>query len=150
MRRTARQASLSHVSDAEFLHTLTPAESDALEDMGEPASYPAGTVIFEQGGTPDYVLLVRGGRVRIAAHGEGGGEVVLAERGPGELLGDLSGIDGKPRSASVTALEEVRGLLVPLRAFRSFLMDHPRAALALLELLSRRLREADARMASGY
>ena len=45
----------------------------------------------------------------------------------------------------MTALEEVRGLVVPLRAFRGFLMDHPRAALSLLELLSRRLREAEAR-----
>jgi len=137
------------VSDAEFLHTLTPAESDALEDMGEPGAYAAGTVIFEQGGKADCVLLVRAGRVRIAARGASGDEVVLAERGPGELLGDLSGIDGKPRSASVTALEEVRGLVVPLRAFRGFLMDHPRAAISLLELLSRRLREADARQISG-
>jgi CRP/FNR family transcriptional regulator, cyclic AMP receptor protein len=148
MRRTAGQASLSHVGDAEFLHTLTPAESDALEDMGEPATYAAGSVIFEQGGTADCVLLVRGGRVRVAASGPGG-EVVLAERGAGELLGDLSGIDGQPRSASVTALEDVRGLLVPLRAFRGFLMDHPRAAISLLELLSRRLREADARQIPG-
>jgi len=135
------------VNDAEFLHTLTPAESDALEDMGEPGTFAAGTVIFEQGGTPDVVLLVRAGRVRVAVRGADGGEVVLAERGPGELLGDLSGIDGQPRSASVTALDEVRGLVLPLRAFRGFLMDHPRAALSLLELLSRRLREADARAA---
>lgn len=133
--------------DADFLHTLTPAESDALEDMGEPGTYAPGTVIFEQGGTADCVLLVRSGRVRIAAHGAGGDELVLAERGPGELLGDLSGIDGQPRSASVTALDEVRGLVVPLRAFRSFLMDNPRAAISLLELLSRRLREAEARLA---
>ena len=69
----------------------------------------------------------------------------LAERGPGELLGDLSGIDGRPRSASVVALEDVAGLVVPLRAFRGFLMDHPRVALSLLELVSRRLRESDAR-----
>jgi CRP/FNR family transcriptional regulator, cyclic AMP receptor protein len=132
------------MSDAEFLHTLTPAESDALEDMGEPGTYPAGAVIFEQGGTADCVLLVRAGHVRVAARSTDGEEVLLAERGPGELLGDLSGIDGQPRSASVTALEEVRGLVVPLRAFRGFLMDHPRAAISLLELLSRRLREADA------
>ena len=133
------------MSDAEFLHTLTPAESDALEETGEPRTYPAGTVIFEQGGTADCVLLVRSGHVRVAARGAGGEEVLLAERGPGELLGDLSGIDGQPRSASVTALEDVSGIVVPLRAFRHFLLDHPRAALSLLELLSRRLREAEAR-----
>jgi CRP-like cAMP-binding protein len=132
------------VSDAEFLHTLTPAETEALEEMGEPGSFPAGTVIFEQGETADVVPLVRG-RVRVAARGAGGEEIALAERGPGELLGDLSGIDGQPRSASVTALDEVRGLIVPLRAFRAFLIDHPRAAIALLELISRRLREAEAR-----
>jgi CRP/FNR family cyclic AMP-dependent transcriptional regulator len=132
------------VRDAEFLHTLTPAESDALEEMGEPGTYPPGSVIFEQGGTADCVLLLRGGHVRVVVAGPSGKEVVLAERGPGELLGDLAGIDGQPRSASVTALDEVRGLVVPLRAFRGFLMDHPRAAISLLELLSRRLRESDA------
>lgn len=136
------------MNDAEFLHTLTPAESDALEDMGEPGSYRPGAVIFEQGGTADCVLLVRSGRVRVEARQSDGSSVVLAERGPGELLGDLSGIDGQPRSASVTALEEVRGLVVPLRAFRGFLMDHPRAAISMLELLSRRLREAEQRMVS--
>ena len=133
------------MSDAEFLHTLTPAESDALEEMGEPGTYPAGAVIFEQGGTADRVLLVRSGHVRVAARSTAGEEVLLAERGPGELLGDLSGIDGQPRSASVTALEEVHALVVPLRAFRGFLLDHPRVAISLLELLSRRLRESDAR-----
>ena len=132
------------MSDPEFLHTLTPVESDALEEMGEPGMYPPGSVIFEQGEIADRVLLVRAGRVRVSARRAAGEDLVLAERGPGELLGDLSGIDGQPRSASVTALEEVRGLVVPLRAFRGFLMDHPRAAISLLELLSRRLRESEA------
>ena len=137
------------MSAEEFLHTLTPAESDALEEMGEPGTYPPGAVIFEQGATADCVLLVRAGRVRVAARHADGQEVVLAEGGAGELLGELSGIDGQPRSASVTALEEVRGIVVPLRAFRGFLMDHPRAAISMLELMSRRLREAEARQING-
>jgi CRP/FNR family cyclic AMP-dependent transcriptional regulator len=133
------------VDDTDFLHTLTPAETDALEEMGEPGSYAAGEVIFEQGGTADCVFVLRAGRVRVSATAGDGEEVVLAERGPGELLGELSGIDGQSRSASVTAVDEVSGLTVPLRAFRGFLMDNPRAALSLLELISRRLREAEAR-----
>jgi CRP/FNR family transcriptional regulator, cyclic AMP receptor protein len=136
------------VDDSHFLHTLTPAESDALEDMGEPAAYPAGEVIFEQGGSADCVLLVRTGRVRVTATAGNGEDIVLAERGPGELLGELAGIDGQPRSASVTALDEVRGLVIPLRDFRGFLTEHPRAALSLLELQSRRLREAEAARAA--
>ncbi len=50
-------------------------------------------------------------------------------------------------SAKALRLYEQRGLVVPLRAFRGFLMDHPRAAISLLELLARRLREAEARLA---
>jgi CRP-like cAMP-binding protein len=137
------------VDDADFLHTLTPAETEALEDMGEPGAYAAGEIIFEEGGTADCVLLVRAGRVRVTAVAGDGEEIVLAERGAGELLGELSGIDGQPRSASVTALDEVRGLVVPLRAFRRFLLDHPRVALALLEMLSRRLRESEAVRRAG-
>ena len=133
------------MDDTDFLHTLTPAETDALEEMGEPGSYAAGEVIFEQGGTADCVFVLRAGRVRVSATAGDGEEVVLAERGPGELLGELSGIDGQSRSASVTAVDEVSGLTLPLRAFRGFLMDHPRAAISLLELMSRRLREAEAR-----
>jgi CRP/FNR family cyclic AMP-dependent transcriptional regulator len=113
--------------------------------MGEPGTYAAGDVIFEEGGTADCVLLVRAGRVRVTATAGDGEEIMLAERGAGEILGELSGIDGQPRSASVTATEEVSGIVVPLRAFRGFLLDNPRAALSLLELISRRLREAEAR-----
>jgi CRP/FNR family cyclic AMP-dependent transcriptional regulator len=138
------------VSEAHFLHTLTPNELEELEDLGEPTTFPAAATIFAQGESSDRVLLVRSGRVRITARAASGAEVELAERGEGELLGDLSGIDGQARSASVVALDEVGGVVVPLRAFRGFLMDHPRAALSLLELISRRLREAESRHLRGH
>ena len=128
-----------------FAQTLTPKELETLEDLGQPASFSEGEEIFAEGESSDRVLLVQRGRVRVTARASSGKEVQLAERGPGELLGDLSGIDGRPRSASVVALEDVAGLVVPLRAFRGFLMDHPRVAISLLELVSRRLRESDAR-----
>ena len=50
--------------------------------------------------------------MRVTATAGDGEETLLAERGAGEILGELSGIDGQPRSASVTAIEEVRGLVV--------------------------------------
>jgi CRP/FNR family transcriptional regulator, cyclic AMP receptor protein len=133
------------MAELHFAQTLTPKELETLEDLGEPASFSEGQEIFAEGETSDRLLLLREGRVRVLARAPSGKDVQLAERGPGELLGDLSGIDGRPRSASVLALEDVAGLVVPLRAFRGFLMDHPRVAISLLELVSRRLRESDAR-----
>lgn len=72
-----------------------------------------------------------------------GKEVVLAFRGPGDLLGELSAIDGQPRSASVEAIESVEALAIATADFRAFLVEHPEIALMLLEKLSRRLRDAD-------
>ena len=135
------------MDELHFAQTLTPKELEELEDLGEPATLPAAqATIFAEGESSDRVLLVRerpradrGARRRRARR------CSSPSAAPGELLGDLSGIDGRPRSASVVALEDVAGVVVPLRAFRGFLMDHPRVALSLLELVSRRLRESDAR-----
>ena len=85
------------------------------------------------------------GRVKVVAMTAHGREVVLAFRGPGQLVGELAVLDGSPRSASVEAVERVDALSVGVDSFRSFLADHPAASLTLLGMLSRRLRDADAK-----
>jgi CRP-like cAMP-binding protein len=74
---------------------------------------------------------------------EDGKEVVLAIRGPGDLLGELSAIDGEPRSATGVALEPVEALVIPAGDFKRFLEGNPRIALLIMTMLSRRLRDAD-------
>jgi CRP-like cAMP-binding protein len=74
-----------------------------------------------------------------------GREVVLAFRGPGELVGELSALDDEPRSATIVAVDRVEALTLTAHEFRSFLTEHPSASLALLRMLSRRLRDADAK-----
>jgi CRP-like cAMP-binding protein len=93
------------------------------------------------------VLLLRSGVVKVRLVTVSGREVVLAFRGPGELIGEQSAVDGSPRSATIVAVEPVEALAFTQAAFRRFLLDHPEAALALLAIMSRRLREADARRA---
>jgi hypothetical protein len=106
------------VPEADFRHTLMPHELEELEDLGERATFPAAATIVAQGESSDRVLLVRGGRVRVIVRAPSGAEVELVARGAGELLGDVSGIDGQPRSASVVALDEVAGVAVFLRVPR--------------------------------
>ncbi len=61
-------------------------------------------------------MLLLAGRVKIASISEDGRESVLAFRGPGEVLGELSAIDGQPRSAGVTAIDPVEALVIPTAA----------------------------------
>jgi CRP-like cAMP-binding protein len=63
------------------------------------------------------------------------------------LVGEISVLDGRPRSASVVALDDVDGVLVSGDRFRAFLRTNPDAALELLSNVVSRLREADRRRA---
>jgi CRP-like cAMP-binding protein len=75
-----------------------------------------------------------------------GREVVFEVRGPGEgVLGELGAIDGGPRSASAIALEPVEALVVPTVDFMAVVERSHEAAVLLLRLLARRLRESDLR-----
>jgi CRP-like cAMP-binding protein len=105
--------------------------------------WPAGSSLFLEGESCSTVVIVLSGRVKVFSLTENGEEILLAVRGPGALLGELSAVDGSPRSASVAALEPVTALVVPIAAFVDYLRTHGDAAIALLRLVTSRLRDSD-------
>jgi len=126
-----------------FLADLEADEARALEERARRRSFRSGSTLFHEGDTTDRVVVVLSGQVKVSYFTEDGKEVVLAIRGPGELLGELSALDRQPHSATATAIGTVETLVLSSNDFRAFLADHPRVALFLLEVLSRRLRDAD-------
>jgi CRP/FNR family cyclic AMP-dependent transcriptional regulator len=125
----------------EFLSMLTDDEIGALRAAGRPRRWDRGATVMSEGDTSDWVLVLTEGRVKVSSHTSSGTEVVLAVRGPGGLLGEMSAIDGSPRSATVTALEPISGIVV--RDFAGFLQDHGRVAVLLMRMITGRLRDAD-------
>jgi CRP/FNR family cyclic AMP-dependent transcriptional regulator len=109
--------------------------------------WPAGSILFHEGDRADRVLLVREGRVKLVATEANGTETVLAVRGPGELLGEVAAVDGRPRSATAVAVDAVACSVVPAERFREVLETEPGAAMALLQVVAARLREAEGRRA---
>jgi CRP/FNR family transcriptional regulator, cyclic AMP receptor protein len=130
-----------------FLDALSEEEAAYLRARGAKRRFPRGDALFREQEPSDRVMLLLAGRVKIASVAEDGRESVLAFRGPGEVLGELSAIDGRPRSAGVVAVDNVEALVIPARDFRGFLERSPRAALWILERLVTRLREADRKRA---
>jgi CRP/FNR family transcriptional regulator, cyclic AMP receptor protein len=126
-----------------FAGSLTPAERDRLDQDGRRRRFPRGSTLFNEGERSDRVVILLAGRVKVSYFTENGKEVVLAVRSSGDILGELSALDGEARSATATALEPVEALILTVGQFRDFLCAHPRMALGLLEMLSRRLRDAD-------
>jgi CRP-like cAMP-binding protein len=71
---------------------------------------------------------------------------VIRNMGPGDHFGEISIIDGKPRSVTVTATSRLRTLVIPYQSFQGLLDTEPTFARALLTLLCARLREVEARL----
>jgi CRP/FNR family transcriptional regulator, cyclic AMP receptor protein len=127
----------------EFLACLDEAGRAALAARGRHRRWPAGASLFVEGDRSGTVVVIVSGRVKVFSITEQGEEVLLAVRGPGALLGELSAVDGAPRGASVAALEPVVALVVPAADFAAFLSGHSGAAAVLLRLVVSRLRDAD-------
>lgn len=126
-----------------FMPALDEAERRALTATGIVRSFPAGAALFHEKQVADRVLVLLAGFVKLSSFSDDGREVVLGIRGPGDLLGELSAIDGRPRSATGVALEPVDALAVSLAHFNLFLDNHPRVYRVLLQMLAYRLRDAD-------
>jgi len=138
---------LRTTDNAAFLWALTPDELEALTESGRRQRYPKGAPMFVEGEQSDRVLAILDGRVKVSLVTADGKEVLLAVRGPGDILGELAFIDGEPRSATATALDPVSSVVVSAADFTRFLESHPRVALLLLRMVSRRLRDADLKRA---
>ena len=130
-------------AEPHFWAALAPPDQAALIAGGTTRRFARGQPLMHQGQLPDAVMLLRDGRVKVYTTTPTGREVLLAIRGPGELLGDLAALDARPRSASVVALEDGAAIVLSTEAFRAFLATHPAAAMAMLAMLSGRLRDAD-------
>ena len=128
-----------------FIDLLSPAERNALHSLGVARRFPRGALLMLEHEPGERVMIVLSGRAKVSRVGDDGHEVILSIRDPGDLLGELSFVDGEPRVASVSALEPLNALVIPSMAFRAHLEHTPRIAVVLLEVVTRRFREATVR-----
>jgi CRP-like cAMP-binding protein len=117
--------------------------------LGRPRRYATGATLFLEGDRGTSVLVIRSGRVKVRKETAEGHELVLALRGPGALVGELSALDdaNDRRSATLIALSPVVVQVIGNDDFIAFLEQHPRALLALTRMIIGRLHDADRRRA---
>jgi len=126
-----------------FLAALTPAELADLEAQANRRRFAKGSTLVGEGEIPRRVVILVDGRVKVSHFAADGREVVLTARGPGELIGEISVVDGRPCSATVTAFEPVDALVVDAAAFTRYLDEHPRVTRLLLSAIVQKLRDSD-------
>ncbi|HXQ61223.1 MAG TPA: cyclic nucleotide-binding domain-containing protein [Acidimicrobiales bacterium] len=105
---------------------------------------PAGTVLTRQGAAGGIAYILASGQAEVLQTGRR-----LALLGPGDIVGELSLIDGKPRSATVKAVTDLEVLEIDSRDLTRLLRKAPAVTRNLLEALALRLRQADALSTAG-
>jgi hypothetical protein len=80
---------------------------------------------MREGELENHVMVILSGWTQVSVH-ELGSERVIAERGPGQLVGERAALRVNARSATVIALEKVRALVMKTEDFAGFISDHPR------------------------
>ena len=113
-------------------------------------NYSPGSVLISQGEKGLGLFILTKGTVRITrANSPDGAEEVLGTAGAGDVIGEMALLDDLPRSATVTAVDDVTVLVLPFWEFRiimrRILSSDPDVGLDLLAVLSRRLRKAEQR-----
>jgi CRP-like cAMP-binding protein len=124
-----------------FFQHLSAEELDQIIGFASERRVPRGTLIFARGDEGSSMMAVLVGRVRISAVSADGKEVTLNVIGMGEIFGEIALLDGQPRSADATAVEDTVLMVVERRQFLPFLVGSPQLVERMLVVLCDRLRK---------
>jgi CRP/FNR family transcriptional regulator len=115
----------------------------------KPVRLGADEVLFLAGDPGDGCYRIEEGLLKVTMVSRSGTERILAFLGAGAVVGELSMIDGRPRSASVVAVREAAISFLSRAAFEAFAEKHLEVYKSLVTILSTRLRETDVVVAAG-
>ena len=133
---------LEEVRRVPLFADLSEVDLERLYQMAETISIHPGELVFEEGSPGDALYVVLDGELEVTKR-RGGQDVVLAVRGAGEFIGEMSLLEQAPRSASVRALRESRLLVISQAAFQTLLSCSPSAHLTILRTVTSRLRSTE-------
>lgn len=105
-------------------------------------TYTDGEAIVREGETGDRMFIIQSGRVRVS-RSMNGNEVELAQLKAGDFFGEMALIDREVRSATVSAIGEVRLLSIDKKNFLRRVHEDPSLAYRVIQKMSQKIRELD-------
>jgi len=133
----------SLLAEVPLFQGLDPTERATLAAAMRPRDFEAGSRIFRRGDPGEALYVIAAGAVEISVSTTTGVRVLLGNLGAGDFFGELSLLDGHERTADAVATEPTRTIEVDRAALEALFRKHPGAALDLLTVIGKRLREAD-------
>ena len=134
----ADPAIVKALGETDLFGSLSQRALKKVAESSREISHPDGKEITEQGGSGVGFHLITSGKATVSVGGH-----ARPDLGPGDYFGEISLIDGHPRSATVTASENLRTISLVQWDFVPILDTEPEVGKALLKVLCERLRAAE-------
>ncbi len=133
-------ATMDMIADVKLFQLLDDNERTHLCSVLETRTYTKGETIFNIGDAGDCLHIVRSGAVELFLENYEGDKIMLREAQPGDIFGDISMMDGGPRTANAVAIEETETMALDREGLLELVTKHPHSALDLMSVLGGRLR----------
>jgi len=133
---------IATLHDTGLLRGLSPAEAVEFASRFQQRLVDRKELVFAEAAPADALYAVLDGKLKLSRRAPDGRQAALAVPGPGEVVGELSVLDGGPRLASACALVPSRLARISGAELRAWVRTHPQTAEALLQLLAREVRRA--------
>jgi CRP-like cAMP-binding protein len=136
--RLPQDEKMRHLQKVDIFADCTRKQLKAVAAISRVVEVPTGTMLTRVGEPGEEFFFILDGAAMV--------DVTRRKRirlGPGEFFGEMSLLDGEPRSATVRAETDMRLLVILRRNFQSLLTEVPELTRSILVVLSRRLREIE-------
>lgn len=130
-----------HLSEVPIFRQLSQAQLRRLARHVDEVNVEEGKVLAREGSRERELLIVVDGQATVRRN-----KRKVAQLSVGDVIGEMSLVDGEPRSATVTADSDMTLLVVSSREFKPLLEDVPGMAMGIMKALAQRLRAADSKL----
>lgn len=136
------QKAESLINKVDLFSDLDKGSLELLVSYSRVVNFKKNSILMTEGETGESLYIIEAGSVRIYVSDEHGAELTIFVQGPGSYIGEISLLDGAPRTASAVALENTRVLMISKASFFECISQNPQIAFRIIQSITQRLRKA--------
>lgn len=126
-----------------LFHQLSPSELEYLHSITRMRTYPKGSILFYAGEMPKDLHVLDEGIVQILKHDPNGNEIHIAYFHPSDMIAEMAHFESIPYPATARCESDIRVFEINFEAFKSYLLDNPKLAFALIRSLTRKIKQLE-------
>lgn len=126
-----------------LFHQLSPSELEYLHSITQMRTYPKGSILFYAGEIPKDLHVLDEGIVQILKHDPNGNEIHIAYFHPSDMIAEMAHFESIPYPATARCESDIRVFEINFEAFKSYLLDNPKLAFALIRSLTRKIKQLE-------